>query len=139
MVPPLVWRRSEPQQTTPVAGFQEDPYAGRGARSIACQRVSSLFSLSSASPARLEIVNFNGDCKSGRQDDGAGVNADALSRLVERGKRLDESVEGYGLGLAIVRDIVDQYGGDLALGRSEVLGGFRVAVTLPLGRDDRGS
>ena len=65
------------------------------------------------------------------EDDGAGVADGALARLGGRGVRLDESVAGHGLGLAIVREVVETYGGTLELGRSNRLGGFRAAVRLP--------
>jgi signal transduction histidine kinase len=42
--------------------------------------------------------------------------------LRQRGTRIDESRAGNGLGLAIVGDIVAQYGGALRLDRSELLG-----------------
>ena len=67
------------------------------------------------------------------EDDGPGVAPEALERLGGRGVRLDESVAGHGLGLAIVREVVETYGGTLELGRSNRLGGFRAAVRLPSG------
>jgi len=65
------------------------------------------------------------------EDDGPGVADDDLGALTERGMRLDETTEGHGLGLAIVRDIIEQHGGELHLGRSESLGGLQVVVRLP--------
>ena len=64
-------------------------------------------------------------------DDGPGVDAESLGALVERGTRLDESRDGHGLGLAIVREIVELYGGRLGFARSTVLGGLQVDVWLP--------
>jgi signal transduction histidine kinase len=63
-------------------------------------------------------------------DDGPGLSLEELSRIGERGERLDESVPGTGLGLAIVRDIARLYGGSLSLGRSS-LGGFEARLALP--------
>lgn len=66
------------------------------------------------------------------EDDGDGVNDSLISQLTHRGKRLDESISGYGLGLAIAQDIVEQYHGILNLGHSDELGGFCVSVSLPI-------
>ena len=71
------------------------------------------------------------------EDDGPGVEPGELARLGGRGVRLDESVAGDGLGLAIVREVVETYGGTLELGRSNRLGGFRAAVRLPAGTAGR--
>ncbi len=67
------------------------------------------------------------------EDDGPGCSDTELEAIAGRGVRLDESVDGHGLGLSIVRDIVALYGGGVSYGRSDSLGGFRAAVTLPLG------
>ncbi|MCL7745293.1 sensor histidine kinase [Guyparkeria hydrothermalis] len=64
-------------------------------------------------------------------DDGPGVASQSLDALAERGTRLDESRDGHGLGLAIVREIVELYGGRLAFSRSVRLGGLQVDVWLP--------
>jgi signal transduction histidine kinase len=64
------------------------------------------------------------------EDDGPGLSLEELSRVGERGERLDESVPGTGLGLAIVRDVARLYGGSLSLGRSS-LGGFEARLALP--------
>ncbi len=75
------------------------------------------------SVARLDIVVA---------DDGPGCPDESLEHLLQRGVRLDESRSGHGLGLTIVRDIVDLHGGRLRLGRSPQLGGLEVHVELPL-------
>jgi signal transduction histidine kinase len=66
------------------------------------------------------------------EDDGPGVSDALVTQLTQRGKRLDESVSGYGLGLSIAQDIIEQYQGLLKLGRSEKLRGFCVTATLPI-------
>lgn len=65
------------------------------------------------------------------EDDGPGCPPEQLARLTERGVRIDESLAGHGLGLAIVGTIVEQYGGRLYFDRSTDLGGFAVRVELP--------
>ena len=51
--------------------------------------------------------------------------------MTRRGTRLDETVEGHGLGLAIAKDIVKLYGGEMQFGRSSRLGGLEVSIRLP--------
>ncbi len=65
------------------------------------------------------------------EDDGPGCSAEDLERLAQRGVRLDESIEGHGLGLAIARSIAASYGATLRFGRSATLGGFEVSVRFP--------
>lgn len=65
------------------------------------------------------------------EDDGQGIPAPERERLFERGARLDTAQPGTGLGLAIVRDVAEIYGGSVALGESEDLGGLAVTLTLP--------
>ncbi|MBS9719900.1 histidine kinase [Tianweitania sp. BSSL-BM11] len=64
------------------------------------------------------------------EDDGPGIPDEERREALKRGKRLDETKPGSGLGLSIVSDLVAQYGGALTLDRSE-LGGLKVIVELP--------
>lgn len=61
------------------------------------------------------------------EDDGPGVPDAELAHIAERGKRLDETTQGSGLGLSIVEDIADIYTLGVTYDRSE-LGGLRVTV-----------
>lgn len=63
-------------------------------------------------------------------DDGPGIPDSAIEALLQRGTRLDESTPGHGIGLAVVKDIVESYGGAMEIGRS-ALGGAEFTVTLP--------
>jgi signal transduction histidine kinase len=64
------------------------------------------------------------------QDDGPGVPPSRLAALAQPGERMDESSQGYGLGLAIVADIVSQYQGDIEFSNTEGAG-LRVELRLP--------
>lgn len=64
------------------------------------------------------------------EDDGPGISSDAEPEIA-RGRRWDEAVPGTGFGLAITRDLVDIYRGELQLGRSD-LGGVSVSIKLPI-------
>jgi two-component system, OmpR family, sensor histidine kinase PhoQ len=64
------------------------------------------------------------------EDDGPGISAADRARVLERGVRADQNVPGHGLGLAMVHDTVDLYGGQLSIDSSP-LGGARVSLRLP--------
>ena len=64
-------------------------------------------------------------------DDGPGCPPDLMESLRSRGRRLDETVDGHGLGLSIAHDIVTFYKGHLDFAGSPDLGGMRVKVNLP--------
>jgi two-component system sensor histidine kinase PhoQ len=66
-------------------------------------------------------------------DDGPGVDLDNVEMLLQRGARGDERVQGHGIGLAIVQDIVRAYRGELKVERSQELGGARFSVHFPAG------
>jgi signal transduction histidine kinase len=63
-------------------------------------------------------------------DDGPGIDAASRERVLQRGVRADEAAPGSDLGLSIVSDLVDLYGGSLTLG-SAPRGGLRVELVLP--------
>jgi two-component system sensor histidine kinase PhoQ len=63
-------------------------------------------------------------------DDGPGIAAGQAERLLRRGVRADERVEGQGIGLAVANEIVAGYGGTLSLEASPA-GGARARVVLP--------
>jgi signal transduction histidine kinase len=64
------------------------------------------------------------------EDDGPGLEPDQIKEALKRGRRLDESKPGAGLGLSIVREIATEYQGQLHLGRG-ARGGLRVELLLP--------
>ena len=63
-------------------------------------------------------------------DDGPGLAAEKIATLVLPGRRLDETVPGFGFGLPIARELAELYGGSLVLSQSH-LGGLRVGISLP--------
>lgn len=67
------------------------------------------------------------------EDDGPGIPAEKIALVLQRGVRGDERVQGHGIGLAIVHDIVRSYRGELHVGTSAELGGACFSVTLPPG------
>lgn len=64
------------------------------------------------------------------EDDGPGLDPDQIREALKRGRRLDESKPGAGLGLSIVREITGEYHGQLDLGRG-AHGGLRARLLLP--------
>lgn len=63
-------------------------------------------------------------------DDGPGLSREQCERAFQRGVRLDERQPGSGLGLDIVRELAQTYGGDVSAQPSP-LGGLRMRLTLP--------
>ncbi|MDB5510259.1 MAG: integral rane sensor signal transduction histidine kinase [Hyphomicrobiales bacterium] len=63
-------------------------------------------------------------------DDGPGLSASQRAEAVARGRRLDETKPGSGLGLSIVADLAAVYGGSFALDTSPE-GGLRARLRLP--------
>jgi two-component system, OmpR family, sensor histidine kinase PhoQ len=67
------------------------------------------------------------------EDDGPGIPEDRIAHVLQRGVRGDERVQGHGIGLAIVQDIVRSYRGSLNVAAAQELGGARFEVKLPPG------
>jgi two-component system sensor histidine kinase PhoQ len=66
------------------------------------------------------------------EDDGPGVPPDQRARILQRGERLDRQHPGQGIGLAVVKDIIESYGAQLRLEDSP-LGGAAFRIHFPAG------
>ncbi len=64
-------------------------------------------------------------------DDGTGVPAEQQELILQRGVRADEQIPGSGLGMAIVADLAQLYGGELSLQESS-MGGLQTTLKLPM-------
>jgi len=84
----------------------------------------------------IEVVadRFEGDGKPRVRiivdDDGPGLSPSEREQVALRGRRLDESKPGSGLGLSIVVELAGLYGGVLTLGTAPI-GGLRAELALP--------
>ena len=67
-------------------------------------------------------------------DDGPGLPQDKMKKVFARGFRLDEQTPGTGLGLNIVKDIIETSKGKVWLTKSSELGGLEVNIKLPLSK-----
>jgi signal transduction histidine kinase len=64
------------------------------------------------------------------EDDGPGLPGGGRAEVLKRGRRLDETKPGSGLGLSIVADLAGLYRGSLKLDEAG-LGGLRAVLSLP--------
>ena len=64
------------------------------------------------------------------EDDGPGLEPDQIAEAMKRGKRLDESRPGSGLGLSIVSEVTSEYQGRFSLARGKS-GGLLAELVLP--------
>lgn len=63
------------------------------------------------------------------EDDGPGIPSDQRERILRRGERLDGQHPGQGIGLAVVKDIIESYDAQLTLDDSSLGGAtFRVRI-----------
>ncbi len=84
---------------------------------------------------RISLVTTAGTATLVVADDGPGVPEPDRQRVFERFTRLDDArsrdAGGFGLGLAIVRDVVESHGGEVRVDDNNP--GARFTVTLPTG------
>ncbi len=82
----------------------------------------------------LQAEQTDGKVSVAVTDSGKGIPADDLSRIFERFYMVDKSRKagtGYGLGLAITREIIEAHGGTIQVQSVEGLGS-KFTVTLPI-------
>ena len=82
------------------------------------------------SAVRVRSSRENGGIVIFVDDDGPGIVAGMRDAVLRRGVRADEAAPGSGLGLSIVRDLVEVYGGTICLENSP-MGGLRARLQLP--------
>jgi signal transduction histidine kinase len=87
------------------------------------QNINIVIKISETEPNKINIII---------EDDGPGIEEEQLILLTQRGTRLDESVEGHGLGLSIVQDIVKLYAGSIKMSHSPSFGGLQVHITIDM-------
>ncbi len=92
--------------------------AARVAIEVACERPDP----AGADPVLRVVVD----------DDGRGLSPSEREQVAQRGRKLDETKPGSGLGLSIVVELASLYGGELKLGTAP-LGGLRAELVLPTG------
>ncbi len=92
-----------------------------------------------SSRVAVEVVCERPDPSSQREvvrivvdDDGRGLSPSEREQVAKRGRRLDETKPGSGLGLSIVVELAGLYGGGLTLSTAPV-GGLRAELVLPAG------
>jgi signal transduction histidine kinase len=135
-----VFEKIHPQRHLEILAEGAEELRFRGERQDLQEMVGNLLDNAgkwSASDVKIEAKRL-GDPNAGTpprlavtvDDDGPGLPQLALAEVMRRGKRLDETKPGSGLGLSIVTDIASQYGGNLTLGPSP-LGGLRAEIVLP--------
>jgi PAS domain S-box-containing protein len=83
-------------------------------------------------------IRFGAELRDGRAevrvvDTGIGISPEALPRVTERFYRGEDSREGFGLGLAIVRAALETMGGELDVASAGLGRGTTVTISLPHG------
>jgi signal transduction histidine kinase len=87
----------------------------------ACKWARTRLCISASSSEGVVVINVD--------DDGPGLDASLRQQVLQRGVRADEAAPGSGLGLSIVRDLAEAYGGSIRLIASP-LGGVCAQLSL---------
>jgi signal transduction histidine kinase len=82
------------------------------------------------SSARISAARADGFTTVMVDDDGPGIEKSMRTAVLKRGVRADEVAPGSGLGLSIVRELAEAYGGTIVLEDSP-MGGLRATLKLP--------
>jgi signal transduction histidine kinase len=88
----------------------------------ACKWARSRVAIASAIDGEMLVLTVD--------DDGPGLGPSLREQVLQRGVRADQRVRGSGLGLSIVSELVELYGGTVAL-ETSALGGTRARLRLP--------
>ncbi|MGB3734551.1 MAG: HAMP domain-containing sensor histidine kinase [Ilumatobacter sp.] len=77
----------------------------------------------------VSVTSVDGVVRLDVADDGPGINIADRQRVFDRFVRLEsDPASGFGLGLAIVREVVERHGGAVRAEQSKTLGGARLCV-----------
>ena len=79
---------------------------------------------------KLPLAGIAGNLVVTIEDNGTGILESNRQSVLERGARLDSRESGQGIGLSVVAEIVDRYGGSIEIDDSE-LGGAKITIRLP--------
>ena len=78
---------------------------------------------------KLPLAGIAGNLVVTIEDNGTGILESNRQSVLERGARLDSRESGQGIGLSVVAEIVDRYGGSIEIDDSE-LGGAKITIRL---------
>lgn len=79
----------------------------------------------------LQVLNKGKQLTFVIEDDGCGIEESLRKDILERGTRADTYQHGHGIGLAIVRDLVDSYQGEIIIALSSKLSGAKFTINFP--------
>jgi signal transduction histidine kinase len=83
---------------------------------------------------RIDARSEGGEIAMAIEDNGIGMNAEQTQKLFRKYEKMNEERSGQGIGLFMVKKLVDHFGGSIEV-RSELGKGTVMTVKLPLHRD----